>query len=172
MTLLSLYFIIVFPHLVERTLHGNGFLIQKHGIVSILLCLLSTSNCWKHMNVIGKMYLHHTRTLRRLYYEGNWLEKTSLAILLSAPLYVIRCKAQHWQAPKAAEKCFSPGGTIIVLKVQGGINNERQGNLQAQMLTLQSDLIHGWIHTDLTQKTVILVPDAPFVAGEFGTSLL
>lgn len=59
-----------------------------------------------------------------------------------------------------------------MLKVQGSINNKRQGNLQAQMLTSQSDLFHGRIHTDLMQETVILVPDAPFVAGEFGTSLL
>ena len=40
------------------------------------------------------------------------------------------------------------------------------------MLTSQSDLVCGWIHTDLMQETVILVPDAPFGAAEFGTSLL
>lgn len=162
----------MFLHQTERMLHGNRFLIKKHGIVSILSHLLSISDCWKYTNVTGKTYLNHTHTLGSLYYEGNWLRKTSLAILLSAPLYIIRYKAQHWQAPKAAEKCFSTGGTIIVLKVQGSINNKRQGNLQAQMLTSQSDLFHGRIHTDLMQETVILVPDAPFVAGEFGTSLL
>lgn len=172
MILLSLYFIIMFPLPVERTLHGNGFLIQNHSIVSILSCLLSISNCWKHMNVTGKMHLNHIHKLGRWYCEGNWLGKTSPAILLPASLYTTGCKAQHWLAPKAAQKCFSTGGTIIVLKVQVSINNKRQGNLQAQMLTVHSGLIRSWIHSDLRQEMVILVPDAPFVAGEFGTSLL
>lgn len=72
------------PPLVKRIFHGNGLLIQKHGIVSILLHLLSISNGSKHLDITRKMRLNHTCSPGRLSDEGIWEGKISLAVLLPA----------------------------------------------------------------------------------------
>lgn len=102
----------------------------------------------------------------------KWAREDIPGNFLSAALYLVVCKAQHRQARKAVGKCISAGGTVMVLKVQGSINNKRQANLQAQLLTFRSDVIRGWIQTGLAQERAFRIPDDPFTPGELGTSLL